>query len=291
MMSFTQNLKAQLSQIKNECDFCDIAELSAIIRLCTSYRDGEIIIATENTDVADRITLLFGKVFSRSADFTNQNGLLKYKPDIDFFTDEIAQRLKLFSIDESEVTPLECCRGAFLRGAFLGGGSMTNPKTQYHMEFDAKHEGYARQICSVFEELGISSRVTCRKNRYITYIKEYSAIADALGAMGAVSTAMDIYNISIEKEIRNTANRQANCEIANIEKITKTASLQIEAIKKLKNTMAFSELPSTLREIADLRCAHPDESLKELGDRLNPPIGKSGVNHRLKRIMEIAQKL
>lgn len=290
-MSFTQNLKAQLSRIKNDCDFCDIAELSAIVRLCTSYRDGEITISTENEDVAERIQFLFGNVFSRTADFSNRNGLLKHKPDIDFFTDEIAQRLMLFSTDESEITPLDCCRGAFLRGAFLGGGSMSDPKTQYHMEFDAKHEGYSRQICSVLKKLDISSHIACRKNRYITYIKEYSAIADVLGAMGAVSTAMDIYNISIEKEIRNTANRQANCEIANIEKITKTASLQIEAIKKLEKNMVFSELPASLREIADLRCAHPEESLKELGERLNPPIGKSGVNHRLKRIMDIAQKL
>ena len=290
-MSFTQDLKAQLTHIKNNCDFCDIAELSAIIRLCTSYNGGEICVVTENEDVAERIQVLFGNVFSCRIDFTNRNGVLKYKPDIEFFTNEIAQRLKLFSTGEEETAPLECCRGAFIRGAFLGGGSMTDPKIRYHMEFDAKHEGYANQICSMLSQLGITSRITCRKKRFITYIKDYSSIADTLGAMGAVGTAMDLYNISIEKEIRNTANRQANCEIANIEKITKTSSLQIEAIKKLKKHTVFSNLPETLREIADLRCAYPEESLKELGEHLNPPIGKSGVNHRLKRIMEIAEKI
>ena len=125
----------------------------------------------------------------------------------------------------------------------------------------------------------------------MAYIKECAAIADALGAMGAVGAAMELYNISIEKEIRNTANRQANCEIANIEKTTKTAVAQIEAIRKIEKTIGFDDLPATLKEIAEIRCKFPDESLKELGERLTPPLGKSGVNHRLKRIEEIAKNL
>ncbi len=168
---------------------------------------------------------------------------------------------------------------------------MLDPKTRYHMEFDAKHESYANQIRDILSELGIGSKITCRKGRYVVYIKEYEAIADALGAMGAVGAAMELYNISIEKELRNTANRQANCEIANIEKTTKTAFRLIEAIKKIEKYMGFDELPETLREIAEIRCKYPEESLKELGERLSPPIGKSGVNHRLKRITEIAEKL
>lgn len=290
-MSFTQNLKEQISAIKNTCDICDIAELSAIVRLCTSYRDGDICILTENENVAMRIKLLFEKVFFKQIDFINRNGTFRYHPDIDFFVDEIAQRLNLFSTAEDSFTSQECCNSAFIRGAFLGGGSMIDPKIRYHMEFDAKHEGYANQICAALKKLGITARITCRKSRYIAYIKDYSSIADTLGIMGAVGAAMNLYNISIEKEIRNTANRQANCEIANIEKTTKTAFVQIEAIKKLKKHMIYSELPESLREIAELRCDYPEESLKELGEHLNPPIGKSGVNHRLKRIMDIADKL
>lgn len=290
-MSFTQDLKEQLSAVKNTCDFCDISELSAIVRLCTSYRDGDICILTENENVAQRIRILFEKVFFRRIDFINRNGTFKYRPDMDFFVNEIAQRLNLFSTEEDSLAAQDCCRGAFIRGAFLGGGSMIDPKIRYHMEFDAKHEGYAYQICSALEKLGITARITCRKGRYIAYIKDYASIADTLGIMGAVGAAMDLYNISIEKEIRNTANRQANCEIANIEKTTKTAFVQIEAIKKLKKHMVYSELPESLREIAELRCTYPEESLKELGERLNPPIGKSGVNHRLKRITDMADKL
>lgn len=289
-MSFTQNIKAQLTKIDNNCDFCDIAELSSIVKLCTSYRDGRVAVSTENEDVAERIQYLYERVFSREIDYINRNGSFKFCPEMEFFMDTAAQRLLLFDSGDTEIAPLDCCRAAYVRGAFLGGGSMNDPKVRYHMEFDTKHEGYAVQLKNILDDLDIPSKITCRKSRYIVYIKEYEAIADALGAMGAVGTAMDLYNISIEKEIRNTANRQANCEIANIEKITKTASLQIEAIRKIEKNMGFDELPETLKEIAQLRCEYPEESLREIGERLTPPLGKSGVNHRLKRIMEIADK-
>lgn len=290
-MSFTKNLKAQLCKTENSCRFCDIAELSSIVRLCTTYRDQQVTFSTENEDVAERFGILFERVFKKQLNYVNRNGSFRFSIDFDFFSGEMAERLCLFEDANKNLTPRECCRGAYLRGAFLGGGSMLDPKTRYHMEFDSKHEGYAERICALLKRKGITAKITRRKGRYVVYIKEYAAIADALGAMGAVSAAMELYNISIEKELRNTANRQANCEIANIEKTTKTAVSQIEAIKKIEKYMGFDELPETLKEIADLRCRYPDESLKELGERLNPPLGKSGVNHRLKRIEAIAETL
>lgn len=290
-MSFTKNLKAQLCKTENSCRLCDIAELSSIVRLCTTYRGDGVIFSTENEDVAERFGILFERVFKKQLDYVNRNGNFRADIDFDFFTGEMAERLCLFEAANKNLTPRECCRGAYLRGAFLGGGSMLNPKTRYHMEFDSKHEGNAERICALLKRKGIAAKITKRKGRYVVYIKEYAAIADALGAMGAVSAAMELYNVSIEKELRNTANRQANCEIANIEKTTRTAVSQIEAIKKIEKYIGFDELPETLREIADLRCRYPDESLKELGERLNPPIGKSGVNHRLKRIEAIAETL
>lgn len=290
-MSFTKNLKAQLCLTENHCRLCDVAELSSLIRLCTSYRDGVIIISTENEDVAERMQTLFLRIFGKGIDYVNRNGNFRFFPDADFFSGEMAERLGLFDLNSVKLTPKECCRSAYLRGAFLGGGSMSDPKIRYHLEFDTKHEGYAERIRELLKRKGISAKITGRKGRFVVYIKEYSAIADALGAMGAVGAAMELYNISIEKELRNTANRQANCEIANIEKTTKTAVSQIEAIRKIEKCMGFDDLPETLKEIADIRCRFPDESLKELGERLNPPLGKSGVNHRLKRIEEIAKNL
>ena len=290
-MSFTKNLKAQLCQTENNCRLCGVAELSSIIRLCASYRDGVVTITTENEDVAERLQMLFEKVFKKQLYYINRNGSFRFHPDVEFFSGEMAERLGLFDANFSKITPKECCKAAYLRGAFLGGGSMLDPKTRYHLEFDTKHEGYAERICELLKRKGITAKITRRKGRFVVYIKEYSAIADTLGAMGAVGAAMELYNISIEKELRNIANRQANCEIANIEKTTKTAVAQIEAIKKIERTIGFDDLPETLREIAKIRCSFPDESLKELGERLNPPLGKSGVNHRLKRIEEIAKEL
>lgn len=290
-MSFTQNIKAQLARAQNNCDFCDIAELSSIVKLCTSYAAQKIVISTENEDVADRIQFLSERVFSRRIEKINRNGMFRFYPDLEFFMSEMAPRLLLFNAGKAEITPLECCRTAYVRGAFLGGGSVSDPKVRYHMEFDTKHENYAVQLCAVLAEMGISAKITERKGHFIVYIKEYEAIADILGIMGAVGAAMELYNISIEKDIRNSVNRQANCEIANIERTTKTASLQIEAIRKIEKHMPLSNLPDTLSEIAQLRIKYPEESLKELGQRLIPPLGKSGVNHRLKRIMEISQRL
>ncbi|MDD6736304.1 MAG: DNA-binding protein WhiA [Clostridiales bacterium] len=290
-MSFTQNIKAQLARQENGCGFCDIAELSSVVKLCTGYTAREIVISTENEDVAYRIQYLFERVFSRRIEYINRNGIFRFYPGADFFMKEMAPKLMLYNSGKSNITPRPCCRAAYVRGAFLGGGSVSDPKVRYHMEFDTRHESYANQLCGVLAKMGIGSKITRRKGRFIVYIKEYEVIADILGTIGAVSAAMELYNISIEKDIRNTANRQANCEVANIEKTTKTASLQIEAIRKIERHMALSELPETLSEIAEVRLKYPEESLKELGERLSPPLGKSGVNHRLKRIMKIAEGL
>ena len=290
-MSFTQNIKAQLVHIDNECDFCDIAELSAIAKVCTAYRDSGVAIITENEDVAERIRHLFGRVFSMEIDCVNRNGTFKFDIEEDFFVENLALRLMLFNQEDAEVTPYECCREAYIRGAFLGGGSMSDPKIRYHLEFDCRHEAYANQLRDMFGEIGIVSKITCRKGRFIVYIKDYESIADILGVMGDVGAAMDLYNISIEKEIRNRVNRQQNCELANIDRVTKTATYQMECIKKIERCGGFDGLPETLQEIAKIRMKFPEDSLKELGKRLTPPIGKSGVNHRLQRIIDIAQKL
>ncbi len=289
-MSFTKKIKAQLSRIEGDCESCDTAELSAIIRVCTTFQGGQAVITTENEDVKERIELLFLRLFDISVSHACKNGVFRFYPEEEIF-DYLAEKLMLFTDEDFDLAPIECCKAAFVRGTFLGCGSMSDPKTRYHLEFDAKHERTADRIRDTLGEMGITAKITRRKEHYIVYVKEYETIADILGAMGAVTSAMDLYNISIEKELRNTANRQANCEIANIERTTKSASLQIESIKKIEKKLGFENLPETLREIARIRCEYPDESLKELGMRLNSPIGKSGVNHRLQRIMEIAEKL
>ena len=290
-MSFTQNIKENISKIKNKCDFCDTAELSALTKLCTNYQQGEIIIITENDAVASRIQYLFGCVFDTDIGYVNKNGTYRFCPDFDFFVNTAADRLMLFGSEYEGLMPYECCRQAYLRGAFLGGGSVSNPDSRYHLEFDARYEVYAYQLCEILENMGIKSKVTYRKGRYIVYIKECEAIADVLGVLGDVSAAMEFYNALIEKRLRNDANRRLNCDMANIDKITKSSAQQVMAVKKIEKEKRLSELPDTLREIAMLRVQYPSDSLKELGEKTNPPIGKSGVNHRLKRLIEIADKL
>ena len=290
-MSFTQNIKENISKIRNQCDFCDIAELSAIVKLCTNYQGGEIFAVTENEAVAERFQILFERVFSKKIACVNKNGSFRFCPDFDFFVSEMADRLMLFGEAYDGLVPNDCCRTAYIRGAFLGGGSVSDPKLRYHMEFDARYEVYANQLCEILAKLGINSKVTYRKGRFIVYIKGYEQIADVLGIMGDISAAMEFYNATIEKDLRNNANRRANCEVANIDKIAKTAAQQEAAINKIQRIMGLSNLPKPLREIARLRMENPLDSLKELGEKANPPIGKSGVNHRLKRLQEIADRL
>lgn len=290
-MSFTQNIKENISKIRNRCDSCDTAELSALVKLCTNYQGGEVFMVTENEAVAERIQRLFERVFEQKINYTNKNGSFRFYPDFDFFVSKMADRLMLFGENYEKLVPNDCCRTAYIRGAFLGGGSVSDPNSRYHMEFDARYEVYANQLCGILAKSGIKSKITYRKGRFIVYIKGYEQIADVLGIMGDVTAAMDFYNTIIEKDLRNNANRRANCEVANIDKIAKTVAQQEAAIRKIQKITGFSNLPEPLREIAILRIENPFDSLKELGEKTNPPIGKSGANHRLKRIMEIADKL
>ena len=138
-MSFTQNIKENISKIGNKCSFCDIAELSALVKLCTNYQGGEIFIVTENEAVADRLQVLFGRVFEKKLDYTNKNGSFRFYPDFDFFVTEMAETLMLFGEAYDKLVPNECCRAAYIRGAFLGGGSVSDPNSRYHMEIGRAH--------------------------------------------------------------------------------------------------------------------------------------------------------
>ena len=290
-MSFTQNIKENVSKITNQCDRCDLAELSAICKLCTNYQGNKAFIVTENEAVAELIQNLFKKVFKREIYYKNRNGSFRFYPDYEFFVGEFADKLMLFGDDYKNLLEKECCKAAYIRGAFLGGGSVSDPDSRYHLEFDARYEAYANQLLNILSELGISSKVTYRKGRYIVYIKGYEQIAGVLGIIGDISAAMEFYNKIAEKDLRNNANRRANCEIANIDKIARAFAQQEAAIKKIENTVGLTTLPKPLFEMAKLRIENPFDTLAELGEKANPPIGKSGVNHRLKRITEIAGKL
>ena len=188
---------------------------------------------------------------------------------------------------------LECedCPAAYLRGAFLACGTVTNPSTDYHLEFSLPHHLLSRDLLTLMQELGFRARLVHRKGSQVIYLKESEQIEDALTLMGATGASLELMNVKMVKDIRNAANRIANCENANIDK-TVTASLaQIEAIRQIERLQGLDGLPEELRELARLRLENPDMSLRELGEQLSEPLSRSGVNHRLRRILEFAQGL
>ena len=195
-----------------------------------------------------------------------------------------------YRIDEKMVETDDEKR-AYIRGAFLGGGSVTNPEKNYHLEFVTHSEEYAQDLCELINSCGLNSKVIQRKNSFIVYIKEGEQIVDILNIMGAHSCLLELENIRIMKEIRNNVNRLVNCETANLSKTVNAAVRQVESIKFIQSKIGLKRLPQNLREIAELRLEYPDESLKELGEMLDPPVVKSGVNHRLRKIEKIAEEL
>ena len=195
-----------------------------------------------------------------------------------------------YSISD-KIVKNEKCKRLYIRGAFLGGGSVSNPEKSYHLEFVTHNETYAAAISNLINSFGLASKVIQRKSSYVVYIKEGEQIVDLLNIIGAHTSLLELENVRIMKEMRNNVNRLVNCETANLSKTVNAAVRQVESIKLIEEEIGLQRLPKNLREIAELRLAYPDESLKELGEMLIPVVGKSGVNHRLRRIEKIAGEL
>lgn len=195
-----------------------------------------------------------------------------------------------YGIQKDLVITQECKR-AYIRGAFLGGGSISNPEKTYHLEFVTHDEEYAIDLSNLVNTFELSSKVIQRKASFIVYIKEGEQIVDLLNIITAHTSLLELENIRILKEMRNNVNRLVNCETANLSKTVNASVRQVESIKLIQKQVGLARLPRNLREVAELRLSYPDESLKELGEMLDPIIGKSGVNHRLRRIEKIADEL
>jgi hypothetical protein len=181
-----------------------------------------------------------------------------------------------------------CCQRAFLRGAFLSIGSMSNPEKGYHLEMVCGNTLQAKQLQQLMVGFGLDAKIVPRKKYFVVYLKEGENIVDFLNVCEAHVALMELENLRIVKEMRNSVNRQVNCETANITKTVNAAARQIEDIKFIRDYMGFAKLPDNLREMAEVRLEYPEATLKELGQYLNPPVGKSGVNHRLRKLSEIA---
>ena len=313
-MSFSGDVKTELSHQSSEARHCLLAELGALVGMCGAvcisaagrYR---IRIHTENVTVARKCFTLLQKAFNISSDVSvhlhKVNGKSSQIYTVlvrDHHTAlTILRGLKLMDADgevAEQMSPASqllvqksCCRRAFIRGAFLAAGSISNPEKAYHFEIACVSEERAKQLQSLIATFGPDAKIVQRKKYYIVYIKEGAQIVDMLNIMEAHVSLMNLENIRIVRDMRNTVNRKVNCEAANINKTVNAAVRQMEDIRYLEAVKGLEKLPGGLADIATLRLANPDASLKELGEMLNPPVGKSGVNHRLRKISQLADQL
>lgn len=312
-MSFSKNVKEELAKQISSARHCQIAEIAAIISLCGSISinaDNQyfVKINTENLTVARKYFILIKETFNASPEILLRRNLNRKKakvytvvvrdPDVSLkileaakLLDEDGEIREVLSLTDNLIIRNACCRRAFIRGAFLASGSMSEPAKTYHFEIVTTTMEKAEQIRSIICFFDIDAKIVTRKKYFVVYVKEGSQIVDLLNIMEAHVSLMELENVRILKEMRNSINRQVNCETANINKTVAAATKQIEDIQYIRDTVGLSKLSEGLEEIARLRLDYPDASLKELGELLSPPIGKSGVNHRLRKLGEIADNL
>ena len=277
-MSFSAEVKEELQKQLGKSRHCQIAELAAMIAF-----DG---IGIENHLLHEKYQTLVSELFPGEKEVAEWRILELVK-----MWDEKQQKPEINSTVNGLLLQQVCCRRAFLRGAFLAGGSISDPNKSYHFEIVCKTLEQAEQLRDIINSFAMEAKIVERKKHQVVYLKEGAQIVDMLNIMEAHVALMNLENVRILKEMRNSVNRKVNCETANISKTVNAAVKQLEDIVFIRDKAGLDSLPDNLREIALLRLENPDAPLKELGTFLDPPVGKSGVNHRLRRISEIAETL
>ena len=312
-MSFSGKVKEELSRQISTARHCQIAEIASILSVCGQVSISAndhfcVTVHTENVSVARKYFTLVEKTFNIEAVIhVRKNVYLKksnvYRVEVPSHEDtvRILQATKFMSPEQEIADDLsvmsrlviqkECCKRAFLRGTFLAAGSISDPEKGYHLEIVCSTMERAEQIQSIMKEFELDARIVTRKKNQVVYLKEGSQIVDFLGVVEAGIALMNLENIRIRKEISNNINRKVNCETANIGKTVSAAVKQIEDIRYIETHVGFSQLTEELEETAVCRLRYPEATLKELGEMMNPPVGKSGVNHRLRKLGRIADEL
>ena len=284
-MSFSSEVKEELAGHLGKSRHCQIAELAALI----AFEGKSYVAESENQLLRDKYQLLLGKLFQIDEVETIEDKKRVFS-SVKMW-DDTAEEAKLSETVNGILLQQNCCRRAFVRGAFLAGGSISDPNKSYHFEIVCRTLEQAMQLQEVINSFDVEAKIVARKKYQVVYLKEGSQIVDILNVMEAHVALMNLENVRILKEMRNSVNRKVNCETANISKTVNAAVQQLRDIEYIKETAGLSSLPDNLREMAMLRLEYPDAPLKELGTYLNPPVGKSGVNHRLRKISEIAESL
>ncbi len=289
--SFSKKTKEALCrQIVSQSCCCE-AELMGILMFAGKFKGSQVRVSLESLDSIMRFQLLLKKCLDADTKIESmKNSFFCVLSDKKVLKRIVEYENQTVACGETFIKN-ECCRGAFLRGAFLGGGTVSDPKKNYNMEFAIHSKKIHDEFKTFLQNMGLGFRSVKKKNTYVLYTKNSEIICDALAHMGAFSSQMEILNIKIEREVRSDITRVSNSETANMDKVMEASGKHIVAIKKLSENVGLDSLPDELREVAVLRLENEDLSLEQLGKKLIPPLSKSGVNHRLKKILDIAEKL
>ncbi len=312
-MSFASNVKEELLRLPLGKNCCMLSELSALTQTSgsLSLRGGGRVRVTwrvESAALARRIFLLIRSRLglTPTLHFVQHNRLGGQRTCVLTLEDQDAEKLLLalhmMEQDENGTISLkrtaprhsmtrQCCRRAFLRAAFLGSGTMSSPEKGYHFEWIAADDALCQTLRRLLEKSGLPVHEHVRKGQHVLYLKGAQQIADALTLMGASGAMLQMENVRIQKQMRGEANRASNCDEHNTERMVTASQQQVDAIKLISIHRGLSSLPPALEQIARTRLEHPDLSLSELGQMLEPPVGKSGVNHRMRRLQMIADEI
>ena len=299
-LSFSASAKAEVCRNIPSRHCCALAQCFGILLFCNSFNAQSIRIITESKEFGNLLPKLFKKAFSMDFDIVPKPeaaGKLNFQitdPDkisdiMEWYgfnpQDTLSLHINLAVIEE------ECCKAAFLRGAFLAGGSITDPGKAYHLELNTTHQSVAREGYSLMQEvLGFPPKSAARGGSQVLYLKQSDMICDCLTYLGAPVAAMGIMEAKLEKELNNRVNRRCNCDDANISKVVEAAQEQLTAIQTLQERGQYDHLPVKLRQAADARQSHPEASLTELAAMMSPTITKPAMNHRLKKLVQLAQE-
>lgn len=306
-MSFSQEIKNEIGSIELRARHCLIARLAGIYLMCGAVREGRdkslITFQTDNVKVALICFTLLKKtckigisVCVRTAVHCKGRQLKLHKYIVQVQGSEVQQVKSMLKLNEANpvscrLLEKECCKRAFLGGVFMSSGSIADPDRAYHFEIVCRNSEIANFLIEFLSSFGINAKSVPRRNNHVVYIKDGDQISYLLGFMEASKAYLDMENARVTKEMRNEINRKVNFEAANIGKTVRSAMRQVEDIEFIRDNGGFSLLNSSLREMAEVRLEYPEASLKDLGTHLEPPVGKSGVNHRLRKLEEIAAEM
>ena len=299
-MSFSSEAKKEIAAELPDKLCCRTAQIYGMLECAHAFSMEEISLQTEQEEIADLYDRLVGRICSvpRPTRTTLRRRTTLWQSSIDdpavrqkvlghfgHSDKEISLRLNRANLD------CEACARAYLRGAFLVCGAVTDPESDYHLEFAVPRYHLSRDLLALFREVNFPAKTVTRGGNYVVYIKGSEAIEDCLTFLGATHASLELMGVKMVKSIRNDTNRRINCESANIDKTVQAAGAQLDAVRRIQETCGLAALPEDLRAVAQLRWDNPELSLRDLGELMDPPLSRSGVNHRLQRIIKFAEEL